>query len=128
MAEREPCRDPARTLGRLARTRIADDGDALHPEILAGSGIVRRREVIVAWIETIRENEWTGHLADLYPDVADRSRDRVDNIMQIHSLNPRGLVAHDALYRSAMRGTATLRKVDRELIAMVVSAANDCHY
>jgi alkylhydroperoxidase family enzyme len=38
------------------------------------------------------------------------------------------MAAHDALYRSAMRGTATLRKADRELIAMVVSAANDCHY
>jgi len=112
----------------LARARIADDGDALHPEILAGSGIVCRREVIVAWIETIRENEWIGELADLYPDVADRDRNRVDNIMQIHSLNPQGMAAHDALYRSAMRGTATLRKVDRELIAMVVSAANDCHY
>ena len=59
---------------------------------------------------------------------SDRDRDRVDNIMQIHSLNPQGMAAHDALYRSAMRGTATLRKVDRELIAMVVSAANDCHY
>ena len=103
-------------------------GDGLHPEILAGSGIVRRREVIVAWIETIREDEWVGELADLYPDVVDRHGNRVDNIMQIHSLNPRGMAAHDALYRSAMRGTATLRRLDRELIAMVVSAANDCHY
>jgi len=82
----------------------------------------------VAWIETIREDEWVGELADLYPDVVDRHGNRVDNIMQIHSLNPRGMAAHDALYHSAMRGTATLRKVDRELIAMVVSAANDCHY
>ena len=82
----------------------------------------------MAWIETVKENEWTGDLADLYPDVADRDTNRVDNIMQIHSLNPRGMAAHDALYRSAMRGTATLRKVDRELIAMVVSDANDCHY
>jgi hypothetical protein len=112
----------------LSRTRIPDDGDALHPEILADSGIVRRGEVFVAWIEIIREDEWVGELADLYPDVVDRHGNRVDNIMQIHSLNPRGLAAHDALYRSAMRGTATLRGVDRELIAMVVSAANDCHY
>ena len=82
----------------------------------------------MAWIETIPENEWEGELADLYPDVADASQDRVDNIMQIHSLNPRALAAHDALYRSAMRGTPTLRKVERELIAYVVSQANDCHY
>lgn len=82
----------------------------------------------MAWIETIREDEWTGELADLYPAVADRAHDRVDNIMQIHSLNPRALDAHNALYLSAMRGTGTLRKVERELIAYVVSAVNDCYY
>jgi len=46
----------------------------------------------------------------------------------VHSLNPRGMAAHQALYESAMAGTATLRKVERELIALVVSLENDCHY
>ena len=82
----------------------------------------------MAWIETVPENEWEDELAELYPLVADTTHDRVDNIMQIHSLNPRALAAHDALYRSAMRGTPTLRKVERELIAYVVSQANECHY
>jgi len=27
-----------------------------------------------------------------------------------------------------MAGTATLRKVEREIIALVVSLENDCHY
>jgi alkylhydroperoxidase family enzyme len=48
--------------------------------------------------------------------------------MSIHSLNPRALAAHDGLYRSAMAGTANLRKVERELIALVVSLENECHY
>ena len=82
----------------------------------------------MAWIDTIREDEWEGDLADLYDDVVDARHGRVDNIMQIHSLNPRALAAHNALYTSAMRGTASLRKVDRELIAYVVSALNECHY
>ena len=82
----------------------------------------------MAWIETIREDQWDQELAELYPRVVDPAADRVDNIMQIHSLNPAGLAAHDALYRSAMRGTATLRKVERELLAFVVSSINDCHY
>ena len=30
--------------------------------------------------------------------------------------------------RSAMAGTRTLRKVERELIALVVSEINGCHY
>ncbi len=82
----------------------------------------------MAWIETIREDEWDGDLADLYPSVVDRTNHRVDNIMQIHSLNPRGLAAHNTLYISAMAGTATLRKVERELVALVVSGINQCHY
>jgi alkylhydroperoxidase family enzyme len=82
----------------------------------------------VAWIETIREDKWAGPLAELYDSVVDRVAGRVDNIMQVHSLNPQALAAHDALYRSAMRGTATLRKVERELIALTVSKLNDCHY
>ncbi len=82
----------------------------------------------MAWIRTIREDEWDGELGTLYPEVFDRATGRVDNIMQIHSLNPRGLAAHNALYRSAMAGTARLRKAERELIALVVSTINKCHY
>jgi alkylhydroperoxidase family enzyme len=82
----------------------------------------------LAWIETIRENEWQGPLAALYDAVVDRSAGRVDNIMQIHSLNPAALAAHNAVYRSAMAGTPTLRKVERELVALVVSIHNECHY
>ena len=82
----------------------------------------------MAWIMTKREDEWEGVLAALRPDVVDADHDRVDNIMQIHSLDPRGMAAHAALYRSAMAGTATLRKVEREVIALVVSRINDCHY
>ncbi|NND01250.1 MAG: hypothetical protein HKN91_00545 [Acidimicrobiia bacterium] len=82
----------------------------------------------MAWIETIREDEWDGPLGDLYDSVADVAVGRVDNIMQIHSLNPAALASHNALYRSAMAGTKTLRKVERELIALIVSRLNDCHY
>lgn len=82
----------------------------------------------MAWIDTVREDEWDGDLAALRDRVVDSEYDRVDNIMQIHSLNPNALAAHDLLYRSAMAGTATLRKVERELVAYVVSLTNDCHY
>ena len=82
----------------------------------------------MAWIDTIREDEWDGDLADLRSTVVDRDHDRVDNIMQIHSLNPRAMAAHQAVYTSAMAGTGSLRKVERELIALVVSSLNECHY
>ena len=82
----------------------------------------------MAWIRTIREDRWEGDLAELRPAVVDTTQDRVDNIMQVHSLNPAGMAAHDALYRSAMAGTGTLRKVEREIIALVVSRLNQCEY
>lgn len=82
----------------------------------------------MAYIDVVPDEDWTGDLADLYGQVVDPTYKRVDNIMAIHSLNPRGLAAHQALYTSAMSGTATLRKVERELIAFVVSLENHCHY
>ena len=80
------------------------------------------------WIETVPDDEWEGELGALHGSVVDRESGRVDNIIAVHSLNPRGLAAHQGVYASAMRGTATLRKVDRELVALVVSVENHCHY
>lgn len=82
----------------------------------------------MSWIETIREDEWDGVLGELYGAVVDGDHGRVDNIIQIHSIDPAGMAAHQALYTAAMSGTGTLRKVERELIALVVSDINDCHY
>ena len=67
------------------------------------------------------------HLA-FHEKVKDQENGRVDNIMAVHSINPRSLEAHSAVYSSAMSGTASLRKVERELIAFVVSLENSCHY
>lgn len=82
----------------------------------------------MAWIDTIPDDSWHGELAELRSTVRDDATDRVDHIMSIHSLNPRGMAAHQTLYESAMSGTKTLRRVERELIAVVVSQINGCHY
>lgn len=84
----------------------------------------------MTYIEIISDENWSEHpqLAALYPKVVDRTHQRVDMIMAVHSLNPRGLDAHHRLYTSAMAGTSSLRKVERELIALVVSLENRCHY
>lgn len=82
----------------------------------------------MAWIEIVGDEEAEGELAELYATMVDPAHGRVDHIMQIHSLHPGGLRAHDLLYRESMRSTSTLRKVERELIALVVSRINDCHY
>lgn len=82
----------------------------------------------MAWIETEREDEWTGELGEQYNHVVDRTHGRVDNIMQIHALDPAGMKAHVAVYKSTMASTKTLRRVEREIVAVVVSTINDCHY
>jgi len=82
----------------------------------------------MAWIETVPDDEWAGELAEPYEAAVDPVHGRVDNILAVHSINPHSLKAHLGLYESAMRGTATLRKVDREMIALVVSKENGCHY
>lgn len=76
----------------------------------------------------IPDDSWDGELGELHPRVVDPTHRRVDNILAVHSLNPRSMAAHQSLYESAMAGTATLRKAERELIALVVSLTNGCHY
>ena len=82
----------------------------------------------MAWIDVVPLSEWDGELAALAPSIMDPASRRIDNIMSIHGLNPRSLAAHNSVYTSAMSGTQSLRKVDRELIAFVVSSINECHY
>jgi alkylhydroperoxidase family enzyme len=82
----------------------------------------------MAWIQTIDEHHADDELGRLYEGMIDPHFRRVDNIMQVHSLHPDGLRAHHELYRVVMRGSSTLPKVDREMIALVVSVINECHY
>jgi alkylhydroperoxidase family enzyme len=82
----------------------------------------------LAFIRTIDEGDAEGPLAELYAAFADPGTGRVDHVLKVHSLHVDGLRAHGAVYRAAMEGTRTLRKVDRELVAYVVSETNGCHY
>lgn len=82
----------------------------------------------MAWIQTSDTLEWDDKLAQLLPQVVDPSTGTVDNIMAVHSLDAGSLQAHLSLYNQAMRGTKTLPKVDREMIALAVSTQNGCHY
>lgn len=53
---------------------------------------------------------------------------RLANILASHSLNAAAVEAHLRLYRTIMFGESPLTRVEREAIAVAVSAANDCHY
>jgi len=81
-----------------------------------------------AWIETIAEQAAQDDLAALYAKCLDPGTDKVDHVLKVHSLHPEGLAAHLAVYRASMQSTKGLRKVDREMVAVVVSKLNGCHY
>ncbi len=50
------------------------------------------------------------------------------NILDSHSLNSAALLAHNTLYRTIMFGESPLTRAEREVMAVAVSAVNDCHY
>ncbi len=81
----------------------------------------------MAWIETINDDDASGKLADLY-EAAKRRAGRVFNILRIQSLNPTVLQSSMTIYIDIMRKGSPLSRAQREMLATVVSRANDCHY
>jgi len=81
----------------------------------------------MAWIRILDKAEATGKLAELYRRIAPDDQ-VLDNILGIHSLHPRSLADHLAMYRTLMYGPGPLSRRERELVAVAVSADNRCHY
>jgi uncharacterized peroxidase-related enzyme len=81
----------------------------------------------VPHLRLISEEEATGELRDQYTAANERAG-KVFNIVKAMSLNPNVLAASMGLYRAIMFGPSELLRAERELLAVVVSCANDCHY
>ena len=81
----------------------------------------------MAWIKMIDETDASGKLKTLYGKLTN-SEGIVDNILKIHSLNPPSLTGHFEFYKTLMRGKSGLSRIQREMIAVVVSSINKCHY
>lgn len=79
-----------------------------------------------AWIRTVPPDSADGELRDVYRSIG--ARRGVSNILGVQSLHPDGLSAHDELYRTLMFGRSPLSRIEREAVAVTVSAANDCFY
>lgn len=82
----------------------------------------------IAWIDAVAEDDATGLLGELYAKERDRNTGLVDNILKVHSLHPETLRAHIDLYRTVMYGRSAITRVEREMIGVVVSKINACHY
>lgn len=81
----------------------------------------------MAWIKIIGEKDADGALREFY-DAHSGPQGIVDNILKIHSLNRPSLEGHFQFYRTLMYGKSDLSRIQREMIAVVVSAINQCHY
>jgi len=82
------------------------------------------------YIRTVSPAEATGKLKEVYESGAGPSaaKGKVSMIRQAQSLNPENLAAWRALDVAIMRGESRINRRQREMIATVVSATNQCSY
>lgn len=81
----------------------------------------------MALIRTIEPEEAEGELKGIYDDLLQK-RGKIAEVHKLQSLNPPSIVAHMDLYMSIMFGSSPLKRKQREMMAVVVSRANDCLY
>jgi uncharacterized peroxidase-related enzyme len=78
-------------------------------------------------LRLIEVGEATGELKQQYEAAIQRAG-KVFNIVKSMCLRPGVLRRSMDLYRVIMFGPSELSRAERELLAVVVSRANDCHY
>ncbi len=79
------------------------------------------------WIRTISVSEATGRLKRTY-DAAIARAGKVFGILRTMSVDPETLDASMVLYQRVMLARGALPRRQREMLAVVVSSANSCHY
>jgi uncharacterized peroxidase-related enzyme len=81
----------------------------------------------MAWIKE-KDPKQDQRLQTIYEDVRKRTKQDVDHIYRVHSLDAKALENHKNLYEHLMFGESELSRKEREMIAVVVSSANGCPY
>jgi alkylhydroperoxidase family enzyme len=79
------------------------------------------------WIKQISINNATGLLKRQF-DAAIKRAGRVWHIVHIMSLNPHSMKDSLRFYKTVMKGASPLSRIQREMLAVVVSVENGCHY
>ncbi len=81
----------------------------------------------MAYIHQTSEAEATGKVASMYNASRERTGG-VANILKIMSGDGPSLLGSMQLYTSLMKSPNALSSAQREMLATVVSNANDCYY
>ncbi len=81
----------------------------------------------MALIEIIQPEDATGELKQIYDNLIE-TRGQIAEVHKIQSLNPKSIINHMDLYMTLLYGKSPIKRVLREMIAVVVSKANKCEY
>ncbi len=81
----------------------------------------------MARIKVIPYQEATGPLKDIYDQLIAK-RGKLSNVLSIQSLKPSSILTHINLYMDIMFTKSELSRAEREMMAVVVSVANQCEY
>ena len=81
----------------------------------------------MAWIRTVSDDSAQGRLARSFAAARKRAG-RVYGIVRAMSLAPATLDASLSLYQQVMFAPSGLSRRRREMVAVVTSRANACHY
>lgn len=81
----------------------------------------------LSWINIVPESDATGVLAGIYAE-SHAKFGRVINLVKIQSLRPETMALGRKLYRHLMDSPGGLSRLQRVLIATVVSKVNGCLY
>ena len=78
-------------------------------------------------IDVVQPENATGELKEIYDGLI-KSRGKIAEVHKIQSLNPKSITDHMDLYMTIMFGNSPLKRVQREMLGVIVSRANDCEY
>jgi len=81
----------------------------------------------MSWLRIVSPEEAHGAVKTVY-DAAVKRAGRVFHIVRAMSLAPRVMDSAMGLYLSVMFGRGGLTRRQREMLAVVTSQVNDCHY
>lgn len=81
----------------------------------------------VTWLRVPDESELPPEVLDLWAPSLEKLG-FIPNVLRAYALRPTHLLAWTAHFDELMKGGSSLTKAEREMIAVVVSVANDCAY
>lgn len=81
----------------------------------------------MARIKIIEQAEASGRLKEIYEDLIQK-RGQLAEVHKIQSLRPESIVKHIDLYMEIMFSKSELSRAEREMMAIITSVSNNCHY